>query len=86
MSVTLTVIVTVMRDGEGSRHEAPGLEHRHVDRRVVSLAVDVGPEVLLPGGQGGAAQQHGAGEPSESKLNQDPILVIYSKLIITYAC
>jgi len=51
-----------MRDGEGSRHKAPGLEYGHVDRRVVSLAVDVGPEVLLPGGQGGAAQQHGAGE------------------------
>ena len=63
MIVTLTVVVKVMRDGVGSRHEAPGLEHRHVDRRVVSHAVDVGPEVLLPGGQGGAAQQHGAGKP-----------------------
>ena len=85
MSVTLTVIVTVMRDGEGSRHEAPGLEHSHVDRRVVSLAVDVGPEVLLTGGQGGAAQQHGAGEPNKSKGNQDHILVM--KLVhITCAC
>ena len=67
MSVALTVIVvTVMRDGEGPRHEAPGLKHRHVDREVVSHAVDVGPEVLLPGGQGGAAQQHGAGKPSQA--------------------
>ena len=61
--MTLTVIVKVMRDGVGPRHEAPGLEHRHVDRRVVSHAVDVGPEVLFPGGQGGAAQQHGTCEP-----------------------
>ena len=63
--MTLTVVVKVMRDGVGPRQEAPGLEHRHVDRRVVSRAVDVGAEVLLPGRQGGAAQQHGAGEPNE---------------------
>ena len=30
-----------MRDGVGPRHEAPGLEHGHADRRVVHLAVNV---------------------------------------------
>ena len=63
MIVTPSVGVTVMRDGVGSRHEAPGLEHCHVDRRVVSDAMDVRPEILLPGGQGRAAQQHSAGKP-----------------------
>ena len=61
--MTPAEVVTVMRDGVGSRHEAPGLKHRHVNRRVISHAVDVRPEILLPGGQGRAAQQHGAGKP-----------------------
>ena len=61
--MTPAEVVMVMRDGVGSRHEAPGLKHRHVDRCVISHAVDVRPEILLPSGQGRGAQQHGAGEP-----------------------
>ena len=57
-----------MRDGVGPRHEAPGLEHGHADRRVVHLAVNVNtgygiitPDMVLP------AQVADVGLPGEHR-------------------
>ena len=54
--VAVAEVLAEVRDGVGPRHEAPGLEHGHADRRVVHLAVNdntgygtITPDIVSPG-------------------------------------